>query len=704
MKAYKTEAIRNIGIFSHGGAGKTSLLEALLFTAKATSRLGRVEEGNTVSDFDPDEIKRRMSIQLTLAPLEWHDHKLNILDTPGYAEFLGEVKAAMRVVDGALLVLDAVGGVEVGAEQAWALAEEAGVAARLLFVNRMDRENADFLKTVWQARQLFGKGVTPLHLPIGSQHDFRGVVDLLHGKAYLYKSLGGDGSFSEGSIPADMGAAVETFRNELIERAAETDDDLTMKYLEGEALTDEEITQGVLNGIRSGKLIPAFCGSATGNVGIAQLLDAFVTYVPSPADCGAVHVIQPVAGGTSELPPTVSSPLVALVFKTQVDRYGTLSLFRVYSGTLHSDSTVHNTTKNKDERVGQLLELRGKEQHPISEVPAGDMGAVVKLTDTGAGDTLAALGQPYTLSGIAFPAPVFQAAITPHTKGDLDKLGPALAQLVAEDPTLHSSKDAYTGETILAGMGENHVQIAAERMQRKSGVAVDVGLPHIPYRETIKKKVPHALYRHKKQTGGHGQFAEVVIELEPTHDGEFEFGDRVVGGTVPKNFIPAVEKGVREALIDGILAGYPVVNVRVVLVDGKFHPVDSSEMAFKIAAAQAFKEGAQQGQPILLEPIYTLHVTVPDRFSGDIMSDMNSKRARVLGMTPQGNGTTLIEATAPLAEVQRYVSDLRAMTQGRGTFAMEFAQYDEVPAHIAPAVIEAAHAHHAARTEAAHHG
>ncbi len=704
MKTYKTEDIRNVGVFGHGSGGKTSLVEAMLFNAKAITRLGRVEEGNTTTDFDPDEIKRTMSIQLALAPLEWHDHKINVIDVPGYAEFVGEAKAAARVSDGAILMLDAVGGVEVGAEQSWVLANEARISARLLFVNRMDRENADFLRTVAQARDLLGKGVTPLQLPIGSQHDFRGVVDLLHGKAYVYSALDGSGQFHEAAIPENMARPVAAFREELIERAAETDDDLTMKYLEGEALTDDEIIQGVLNGIKSGKIIPAFCGAATCNVGISQLLDAIITYLPSPVDCGQVTLTRPESNETFRVEPSPASPLAALVFKTQVDRYGTLSFLRVYSGVLHSDSSVHNCTKNRDERVGQLMMLRGKDQQPIDEISAGDIGIVAKLSETETGDSLAAPGQPCLVSSIAFPAPVFSAAITPRTKTDMDKLGPALAQLTSEDPTLHTSKDPLTGETILSGMGENHVHIAAERMQRKSGVTVDVGLPHIPYRETIKHKVPHSLYRHKKQTGGHGQFAEVVIELEPMPeaDGEFEFGDRVVGGVVPKNYIPAVEKGVREALAEGILAGYPVVNIRVVLYDGKFHPVDSSEMAFKIAAAQAFKDGAAQGQPILLEPIYTLHVKVPDRFSGDVMSDMNSKRARVLGMTPQGNGYTVIEATAPLAEIQRYVSDLRSITQGRGTFSMEFASYEEVPSHLANQVIEAAKAEQAARAEAGH--
>jgi elongation factor G len=700
MKAYTSDALRNVGLFSHGGAGKTSLAEAMLFNAKATTRLGRVEDGNTTTDFDPDAIKRRMSVQLALAPCEWNGCKINIVDVPGYAEFVGEVKAAMRVVDAALIVLDAVGGVEVGALQAWNYADEAGTPARLLFINKMDRENANFDQTLEQAGERLHKAVAPLQIPIGSQAAFRGVVDLLTMRAYVYETQKGDGKFSVGDIPAELRAEAERHRETLIERVCEVDDALTEKYLEGEELTDDELRQGLLAGVRSGALVPVLCGSASCNIGVSQLLDALAAIAPSPVALGPVTLTHAATGESKEFPPHAGSPLAALVFKTQVDRFGTLSLFRVFTGTLHADSTVLNATRNRDERIGSVYMLKGKEQVAVQEVVAGDFGAVVKLADTHTGDTLAAPGQPWTLPGIQFPAPVFSAAVTPRSKADLDKLGTALSTLIAEDPTLQVSKDPASGETILSGMGESHVQIVTERMQRKSGVTVDIGLPRVPYRETITRKVPHVLYRHKKQTGGHGQFAEVVIEIEPFPDGEFEFGERVVGGAVPRNFFPAVEKGVREQLNEGILAGYPVVNVRVVLFDGKFHPVDSSEMAFKIAGAMAFKDGFLQGNPVLMEPIMLLHILVPDNFTGDVLSDLNGKRARTLGMNPQGNGLTQIDAQAPLAEVQRYVSDLRSITQGQGTFSMEFDHYEQVPAHLTAGVIEAAKAAQAEKAAA----
>jgi elongation factor G len=703
MKAYTTDALRNVGLFSHGGAGKTSLVEAMLFQSKAVTRLGRIEEGNTTTDFDPDEIKRHMSVQLALAPCEWNGCKINLVDPPGYAEFVGEVKAAMRVVDAALILLDAVGGVEVGALQAWQYADQAGTPARVLFVNKMDRENANFGHVLNQAAERLSKGVAPLQIPVGSETNFRGVVDLLKMKAYIYDAQKGDGKFSEQPIPADLQAEATRFRDLLIERVAEVDDDLTMKYLEGEELTEEELRRGLLQGVRSGALVPAFCGSATCNIGVSQLLDALTTIVPSPADLGPVALTRPGTDEAQEFAPSPNSPLAALVFKTQVDRFGTLSLFRVYTGTLHADSQVLNSTRNREERIGQVYLLKGKEQTPTQEVVAGDMGAVVKLADTHTGDTLCAPGQPWTLPGIEFPAPVFSAAVTPKSKADLDKLGTALNTLLVEDPTLQVSRDPATGEQILSGMGENHVQIVAERMQRKSGVSVDIGLPRVPYRETITRKVPHILYRHKKQTGGHGQFAEVVIEIEPLPEGDFEFGERVVGGSVPRNFFPAVEKGVREQLGEGILAGYPVVHVRVVLYDGKFHPVDSSEMAFKTAAAMAFKEGFLQGNPVLLEPIMLLHITVPDAFGGDVLSDLNGKRARTLGLNPQGNGLTQIDAYAPLSEVQRYVSDLRSITQGQGTFTMEFDRYEQVPAHLMAGIVEASRAAHAEKAAAHAH-
>jgi elongation factor G len=688
MKAYNTSQLRNVGLFSHGGAGKTSLLEAMLFTSKATNRLGRVNEGNTVSDYDPDETTRHISVQLAVAPIEWQDSKINVIDVPGYAEFVGEVKAAIRVADTALLLVDASAGVEVGTEQVWRFAEERE-CPRFVFINKMERENADFAMSLRSTQQVLGQKCVPLQMPIGSQQTFKGIVDLLRMKAYIFES-GTSGKFSEAEVPADMLDEAQRLRESLIERVAETDDELTMKYLEGEELTVEELTNGLKIGVRSGTVVPVLCGSGLNNVGISQLLDALVSFAPSPADMGDVTATNPVSGQEVTLKPNEASPLTALVFKTIRDQFGRQSYLRVFSGVLRSDSQVLNSTRNSEERIGQVYWVRGKEQIATQQLVAGDIGMVVKLAATQTGDTLCSPGNPLVLSPVVFPEPVFSAAIAPRTKADLDKMGTSLHNLIEEDPTLRVGKDPVTGQTVVSAMGESHVQIAADRMKRKFGVDVNVGLPVVPYRETITERVGRAHYRHKKQTGGHGQFADVVLELEPLPDGEFEFGDRIVGGVVPKNFIPAVEKGIRESLGEGVVAGYPVVNVKAVLYDGGFHPVDSSEMAFKIASAQAFKEGLQAGRPVLLEPVMTLHITVPDNFTGDIMSDLNGRRGRVLGMNPMGTGFTVVDAQAPLAEVQRYVSDLRSMTQGRGTFAMEFDHYEAVPQHVADRVIEEA--------------
>ena len=689
MKAYTTAQLRNVGLFSHGGAGKTSLAEAMLFTSKALSRLGRVDEGSTVTDYDPDEQKRRISVQLAVAPVEWNDAKINLIDVPGYAEFLGEVKAGMRVSDTALLLLDASAGVEVGTEQAWRLAGERGIA-RMVFINKMDRENADFRKALSSAQTVLGKKIAPLQVPIGSQQNFRGIVDLLTMKAYLYEQGNTSGKFTEGDIPSDMVDEVRSMRDVLVEKVCESDDDLTMKFLEGEELTNNELVAGLKAGVHKGEVVPVLAGSGTCNIGVSQLLDALVAYTPSPADLGPVTATNVATGQDVKLQPTEASPLTALVFKTVRDQFGKTSLIKVYTGALKSDSHVQNVNRNADERIGQVYVLRGKEQIPVQQLVAGDIGAVVKLAETHTGDTLCAPGNPLQLAPVEFPEPVFSAAIAPKTKADLDKMGTALTNISEEDPTIRMSKDPVTGQTVISAMGESHVQITADRMKRKFGVDVTVGLPVVPYKESITTRVDRAHYRHKKQTGGHGQFADVVIELEPYTDGEFEFGDRVVGGVVPKNFIPAVEKGIREALQEGVLAGYPVVNVKAVLYDGSFHPVDSSEMAFKLAASQAFKEGMQAGKPVLLEPIMNLQIIVPDNYTGDIMSDLNGRRGRVLGMNPQGNGFTVVDAQAPLSEVQRYVSDLRSVTQGRGTFSMEFDHYEPVPAHVAEKVIEEA--------------
>ncbi|MDQ3706598.1 MAG: elongation factor G [Chloroflexota bacterium] len=695
MKLYNTAQLRNIGLFSHGGAGKTTLLEAMLFTSKATTRLGRVEEGNTVSDYDPDEIKRHISVQLSIAPVEWQDTKINVIDTPGYAEFVGEVKAGIRVADTAVLLVDASAGVEVGTEQMWRYAEERG-CPRFVVINKMDRENADFMSAWHSTQNVLGKKCAPLQVPIGSQQSFRGVVDLLHQKAYIYE--GNTGKFSIGAVPADMEAEVQQLRDALIERVCETDDDLTMKYLEGEELSVDELDSALKNGVKNGDIVPVLAASGLLNIGTSQLLDNIVIYAPSPSDMGVTTATNAASGQEVQLQPSDASPLTALVFKTIRDQFGKQTYFRVFTGVFRSDSHVLNSTRNVDERIGQVYVMRGKEQLPVQELHAGDMGVVVKLAETQTGETLCAPGTPLVLDGVDFPSALFSASIAPRTKADLDKMGSAVHHMVEEDPTIHVGKDPITGQTVLSAMGESHVQIVADRMKRKFGVDVTVGLPVVPYRETITSKVDRAHYRHKKQTGGHGQFADVVLELEPWPDAEFEFGDRIVGGAVPKNFIPAVEKGIREALSEGVLAGYPVVNIRAVLYDGSFHPVDSSEMAFKLASNQAFKEGMHIGRPVLLEPIMILHIIVPDNYTGDIMSDLNGRRGRVLGMNPQGNGFTVIDAQAPLSEVQRYVSDLRSITQGRGSFDMEFDHYEQVPAHVADRVIEEARKHR----EAAH--
>ncbi len=691
MKAYNTAQIRNIGLFSHGGAGKTSLLEAMLFTSKAITRLGRVDEGNTVSDYDPDETKRHISIQLAVAPVEWQDTKVNAIDAPGYAEFVGEVAAAMRVVDTAVLLLDASAGVEVGTEQAWRMADERGIP-RVVVINKMDRENADYKNALQSVYTVLGKRCAAIQIAIGSQTSFRGVIDLLHQKAYAYEG-GTSGKFTEGPIPAEMADEVQKARELLIERICETDDDLTLLYLEGEDISTEDLDSALKKAVVTRQIAPVLVASGATNIGVSQLLDFLVQYVPSPTDAGPIMATNPVTNEPVTLQPNDASPLSALVFKTIRDQFGKQSYLRVYSGTFRSDSHVLNATRNVDERIGQVYVMRGKEQIAMQQLAPGDIGVVVKLAETHTGDTLCAPGDPVLLDPIKFPQPLFSASIAPKTKADLDKMGTALNNMIEEDPTLQTGKDPVSGQTILSAMGESHVQISADRMKRKFGVDVTVGLPVVPYRETITSKVDRVHYRHKKQTGGHGQFADVVLELEPMSEGDFEFGDRVVGGVVPKNYIPAVEKGIRESLNEGVLAGYPVVHVRAVLFDGGYHPVDSSEMAFKLASSQAFKEGLQMGKPVLLEPIMTLHITVPDSYTGDIMSDLNGRRGRVLGMNPQGNGFTVVDAQAPLAEVQRYVSDLRSVTQGRGNFSMDFDHYEQVPAHVADKVIETARKH-----------
>jgi elongation factor G len=690
MKEYRTEQIRNVVLLGHGGTGKTSLAEAAIFSSGGVSRLGRVDDGTTTSDFEPDEVKRKISLSLALVPCEWGSNKINIIDTPGYADFVGEVKSGIRAADVGVVVVDAVSGVQVGTEMAWSNADQAHLP-RLVFINRMDRENANFDQALSQLQERYGKKVAPLALPIGAQDSFTGIVNLIEGKAYI----GEKGTASD--VPAEMADTVASAREQLVEAVAEADDDLLAKYLEGEELTEEELTGALRKGIAAGVVYPVFAGSSAKNIGICKFLDALVADCPSPADVAAQSAKN--SAGDEQLPADPSGPLAAMVFKTSADQFvGRLNYLRVISGTLKADSHVWNANHNADERIGQLIVLKGKTQDHAPTLVAGDIGAVAKLAQTVTGDTLCTKEHTLTLPPVEFPKPPFNVAVTPHGKTDVDKLGPSLHRIAEEDPTLIVHRDETTGETIISGMGETHVEVAAEKMKRKFGVEVDLHPPKIPYRETVTQKVDSE-YIHKKQTGGHGQYARVAITVEPNKGGGFEFVDKVVGGAVPRNYIPAVEKGVHEALNEGALAHFPMVDLRVTLYDGKEHPVDSSEMAFKLAGSQALKQGALKANPVLLEPVMEMKIRVPDANTGDVMSDLNGKRAKVHGMSPEDGGTTIVDAEAPLAEVLRYATDLRSITQGRGSFEMHFHHYDEVPQHIAQKVIAEAQK---AREAAAH--
>ncbi len=691
VKQYAPEQIRNVGLFSHGGAGKTSLAEALLFDSGAINRLGRVEDGTTTTDFDPDEVKRHISVSTAVAPIEWRDSKINILDTPGYADFLGEVQSALRVVDAAIIVVDASAGVEVGTEQAWRLATERSIP-KLFFINKMDRENADFGTTLESLRAHCGKAVGPIQFPIGREKSFRGIVDLLSEQALTFHD-NHDGGYEAGPIPDELQTDCETYRRQLVEAIAEQDEELMLRYLDDDPISAEELIAGLKNCVRDGAVIPVMCGAATGNRGMQPVLNAIVDYLPG-ADRTTEEADR--RGETVTLAPDPSGRLAAFAFKTIADPHvGRVTYFRVFSGSLRSNTHAVNASRGETERIGQLFFLRGKEHVATDAVGAGDIGATSKLGTVMTGDTLADEGAPILLTTIKFATPSYSASVHPKTKADLDRMGQALHRLAEEDPTLKVSRDASSGETIVSGLGEPHVQIALDRMTRRFGVNVELGLPRVAYRESISTRTT-AEYKHKKQTGGAGQYGHVFLELEPLQDRDFEFDERVVGGSVPKNFFPAVEKGVREALESGPLAGFPVVNVRVTLLDGTYHAVDSNEMAFKIASKEAFKKGVLQAQPVLLEPVLTLRIVVPDSHTGDVMSDLNTKRAHVIGMEPGEPGTTTIEATVPAAEVQRYATNLRSITQGRGSFSSEFAHYQPVPAHIAEQVRVGARLHDAA--------
>ncbi|MHB1456661.1 MAG: elongation factor G [Armatimonadota bacterium] len=684
MKSFETDAIRNVALVGHGGCGKTSLTEALLFTSGAIDRLGKVDEGTTSSDYDPDEIKRKISINATLAPCEWQGVKINFIDTPGYADFVGDVKSTLRVVEAAVVVVCAISGIEVGTEIAWDYSEDNEIA-RAFFINKMDRENADFYAVAEALKLRFGTSAVPVQLPIGSQDSFSGVIDLVGLKAYT----GSGKNVTEGPIPADMTDAVAKYRDALIEAAAENDDELISKYLDGEELTTEEVIRGIELGVRSGKLFPIFCGSSAKNIGVSVMLNEIKDMFPSPAETETLVGVNPSTNAEEKRKASTSESFSAQVFKTLADPYvGKLTYFRVYSGILKSDSHVFNSTKGVDERIGQVYFLKGKTQEATAEVKAGDIAAVAKLSETGTGDTICDKSKQIKYKEIKFPAPVYTVAISPKTKVDEDKLGPSLAKMADEDPTFKSTRDAETSETLISGLGEAHVDIVVDRLKRKFGVSVNVDTPTIPYRETILAAAK-AQGKHKKQTGGRGQYGDAWVELQPMGRSEgFEFLDHVVGGSVPRQYIPAVEKGIREAMDRGILAGFPVVDVRAIIYDGSFHPVDSSEMAFKMAGILAFHNAAMNAQPILLEPMLNVDVVVPDAYMGDIIGDLNGKRGRILGMEPIPGGRQRIKAVVPHGEMQRYAIDLRSIARGRGSFTTEISHYEQVPAHTAQQIID----------------
>lgn len=686
MKEYKSEKLRNVGIISHGGAGKTSLAEALLYSAGAVNRLGRVDDGTATTDFEPEEIKRKVTISTGLAPCEWHEHKINFLDTPGYSDFVADVKGSLRAVDTALVVLCAASGVEVETEKVWKYAADQELP-RIAFVNKMDRENADFNAVINQMKEVFGVGIVPIQLPIGAQDSFKGVVDLVKMKALIPANAQGT-QYNESEIPADMADEAALARLAIIEAAAETNDDLLTKYLEGEELTDEEVRTGLVAGVAQARFCPVLCGSAQKNIGTQQLLDAVTALVPSP-DSRSAKGINPVNKEPVERKAT--DPFSALVFKTTADPFvGRLSYVRVFSGQLKPDSTVYNVSREKSERLGNIFTLRGKQQDMLTVANAGDIVVIPKLQETKTGDTLAEKDKPVVYPPISYPKPMFTMSVEAKNKGDEDKIGTALNRMADEDPTFTLEKNTETHQNLVNGLSDMHLDVIAERMKRKFGVDVKLSDPKLPYRETIRAGTK-VEYKHKKQSGGHGQYGHVWLQMDPLPTGSgFEFIETIFGGSVPRQYFPAVEKGVRDALASGVLAGYPVTDVKVNLVDGSYHDVDSSEMAFKIASSGAFKKGALQAKPILLEPVCLLEVTVPEASMGDIIGDFNSRRGRILGMEPIGGGLGVVKAQAPLAEVFRYSVDLRSMTQGRGSFDMVFDHYEEVPQRIADQIIAAA--------------
>jgi elongation factor G len=687
MRVYEIDRLRNIALIGHGQSGKTSISEAMLFQAGVTDRLGAVDEGTTVSDSDREEIARKTSISLAFLPFDWQGRKINLIDTPGYADFGGEVEAALRVVDGVVVTVDAAAGVEVQTER---YSEEAAARGlpRLVAITKLDRDHTDFARTRAEVAERLRCNAVAVSLPLGSQASLRGVIDLVKGVAYAAEG----GKEKEIPIPDDMAAAVAEHREKVMEAAAEADDELMEKYLEEETLSPQEIVRGLRAATLAGKVVPTLALSGVGGLGVRALLDSMVANLPTPAERPPAKGTNPATEEEEERAPDAGAPLSALVFKTTADPYaGRLTYLRVYSGTLHSDSQAYSAARGQRERIGTLMCPVAKKQEAVSAVPAGDIGLVAKLHATVTGDTLCDESSPVVLPGIEFPVAVFSLAISAKSRADEDKVGAAMARLSEEDPTIAFTMNPDTKESILSGLGDLHLEVIASRLRHQFSVEVETGAPKIPYKETVRGSA-RVQGRFKRQTGGRGQFGDVWVRAEALPRGEgFEFVDAVKGGSVPRNFIPAVEKGVREAMGKGVLAGYPMTDLRATLDDGSSHPVDSSDMAFKIAGSIALQKAAEQAGVILLEPIMAVDVTTPDDQMGDVIGALNSKRANILGMEPRG-ASQVVRATVPLAEMANFGSELRSLTGGRGAYGMQFSHYQEVPAHLSQGIVEAAKA------------
>lgn len=679
MKTYPTDRIRNVVLVGHSHVGKTMLAEALLFASGATTRLGKIEEGNTVCDFDPDEVTKQISISLATAPFEWKDHKINLIDAPGYADFFGDAEAAMRAADAAIIVVSAVEGVQVQARVAWDLAERLNLP-RAIFITKLDRERSDFQRTLDQLIDAFGAKIAPVHLPVGAEHEFNGVVDLLNEKVISYQ-----GSRAEEPLAPDHAAEIDKLHLMLVEGVVAADDTLTERYLAEEEILPKEIIEGLHKAVAACTTVPVLCGAPTAGIGVDLLADFIIDEMPSPID----RVTIPARKGDEETTITTdaSGKLVAQVFKTVSDPYvGRVTYLRVFSGTLQPDSIVHNANRGNDERIGNVFTMRGKTQENLSEVPAGDIACVAKLAETITGDTLGTKGDGITMPPLEFPDPVYHLAIAPKSKGDEDKLSTALHKVEAEDPSFHWERNPQTNQTIISGMGDTHLDVIVARLHRHH-VDVETFTPKVAYRETIRSS-GRADGQLKKQSGGRGQFARCSIELSPQPRGAgYAFDNAIVGGSVPHNYIPSVDKGVQKAMESGPLAGYPFVDFRCKLYDGKYHDVDSSDIAFQIAAGMAFKDAAAAAGLVLLEPVMELNVLIPDESVGDIMGDLSGRRAHISGTDAAGKGWTQIKAKVPQGEMMRYAIDLRSKTGGRGTFSLTFSHYEEAPAHVQEKVV-----------------